>query len=72
MAALPVAFVAKPWEEEVPAAWRVQPVWMPVSVVEMYRDAYAMLRILEARGVKQWPGYAQALAELKSTASTPL
>jgi len=49
---------------------RMDLVWMPTDLIELYRKSHAMLLALEACGVKQHACYTEALKIIRVTASS--
>lgn len=49
---------------------RMDLVWMPVDIIEMYRKSHALLLALEACGVKKHACYTEALKVIRVTASS--
>lgn len=43
--------------------------WLPVDLIELYRDSYAIMLELERLGIKRTPQYKAALEAIKSQAS---
>lgn len=48
---------------------RMDLVWMPVDLIELYRKSHALLLALEACGVKRLPIYTEALKIIRIGAS---